>query len=548
LANDSHAAGVEVRNLRVYNGNERKTLRTYELADGLLEEASCQMDLIKQMIANPGYFPMMLLCCIALGCGGRATEGVSSSNGDAPTKDHSQTIKTQEFVASNPSETTNTPETNPAPSQPKRESESAPLLGDLLDGKPFEIAKMPVDDERATANGIRRVAGKHLIVYTDMPADKEIDGLPAVFDLAVPQWCDYFAVDPTTAAEWQMTGFLMKDREKFDAAGLFPAELPQFLHGYNRGFELWLYEQPTTYYRRHLLLHEGTHGFMTTMLGAIGPPWYGEGLAELLATHRWSEDNLTLRYNPRSKEEVPGWGRIKIIKDRLELKEALRLEDVLRLGPTAHKQTEPYAWCWAAASFFDHSSQYQSAFRGLKDRVTNPTDQFNTAFLNQLRDDWPQISEQWQLNVQEMDYGFDFARAAIQYKPGEPLSTSGTTVTIAADRGWQSSSVRLEAGTTYSITAEGRYQVADEPKIWWCEPGGVTIRYHNGKPLGVLMGAMRDDENPLREDVNLAISGPLGLSRELTPRHSGTLYLRINESPADLADNAGQLKVKIVAK
>jgi len=508
------------------------------------------MDVAKQLIANVVYcIGVLLWAVVVAGCGGGASQGDASSvNSDTSASDQTQAIKTEEFVPHDPPTINEDSGNNPSFSQPTYEPETAPLLSDLLDGQPFEIAKMPVDVERAAAHGIRRIAGNHLILYTDLPANPEVDGLPAIFDLAVPQWCNYFEVDANKVVEWQMTGFLMKDREKFDEAGLFPAELPEFLNGYNRGYELWLYEQPTTYYRRHLLLHEGTHGFMTTLLGGIGPPWYGEGIAELLATHQWREGTLTLRYNPRSKEESDGWGRIKIIKDRLEQNLALRIEDVLRLGPTAHKQTEPYAWCWAAASFFDQHPEYQNAFRALKDRVTQPLDQFNTAFVSELRDEWPKVGEQWQLCVQEMDYGFDFARAAIQYKPAKPLPASGTTATIAADRGWQSSGVRLEAGTTYAITAQGRYQVGDEPKIWWCEPGGVTIRYHNGKPLGILLGAIRDDENPLREDVNLAIHGPLGLSRELTPRHSGTLYLRINESPAHLADNAGQLEVTIVAK
>jgi hypothetical protein len=152
------------------------------------------------------------------------------------------------------------------------------------------------------------------------------------------------------------------------------------------------------------------------------------------------------------------------------------------------------------------------------------------------------------MNIYEMDYGFDVARAAIEYKPGQPLPPGGATVQIAADRSWQSSGVRLEAGKTYHITAAGRFQIADEPKPWWCEPGGVTIHYYRGRPLGLLMGAVRDDDSPLREEANLSIAGPIGLSRDLTPRWPGTLYLRINESPAHLSDNNGQLNVSIVAK
>ena len=69
--------------------------------------------------------------------------------------------------------------------------------------------------------------------------------------------------------------------------------------------EFWLYDQPTAYYRRHLMLHEGTHVFMVSFLGGCGPGWYMEGTAELFGTHRLDEQSgqLTLRIMPRSREK-----------------------------------------------------------------------------------------------------------------------------------------------------------------------------------------------------------------------------------------------------
>ena len=40
--------------------------------------------------------------------------------------------------------------------------------------------------------GIRKLEGKHITLYTDLPAAREVDELPRVFDAAVPLWCDYF--------------------------------------------------------------------------------------------------------------------------------------------------------------------------------------------------------------------------------------------------------------------------------------------------------------------------------------------------------------------
>ena len=110
-------------------------------------------------------------------------------------------------------------------------------------------------------------------------------------------------------ADWRMQGYLMRDRDPFRAVGMFPPEREGLVHGYSIDHEMWLTEQPTAYYRRHLLLHEGTHGFMNTLLGTCGPGWYMEGVAELLGTHRWDGKQLTLGVMPTSREDVPGLGR-----------------------------------------------------------------------------------------------------------------------------------------------------------------------------------------------------------------------------------------------
>ena len=125
------------------------------------------------------------------------------------------------------------------------------------------------------------------------------------------------------------------------------------------------------------------------------------------------------------------------------------------------------------------------------------------------------------------------------------LVAGGTTaVTVAADRGWQNTGLRLEQGARYRLTASGRYQVADQPQVWWCEPGGVSIRYYHGRPLGMLLAAVRDSN-----DGSDGFLRPLavGLAAELTSPEGGTLYLRINDSAAELHDNAGELMVEVTS-
>ena len=144
-----------------------------------------------------------------------------------------------------------------------------------------------------------------------------------------------------------------------------------------------------------------------------------------------------------------------------------------------------------------------------------------------------------------IDHGYDFQRAAIEFAPGQPLPTGGAKITVRADRGWQSTRLRLAAGKRDQLRASGRYQVADKPRIWWSEPGGVSIRYVAGHPLGVLLAAVRPDEGTRPQPSPLARPQVVGLSAVIEPAATGTLYLRINDSPAELADNAGQLVVQV---
>ncbi len=423
-----------------------------------------------------------------------------------------------------------------------RDSADANRPPDSLDRFLDNLPRMQVDDAKVVAAGIRKLQGKHLTLYTDLPSAPDVDELPAVFDQAFLQWCAYFGVDPVRHADWRMTGFLINDKALFQRTGLLPEDLPTFPHGYARNYEFWLFEQPSPFYRRHLLIHEGTHGFMNTLLGACGPPWYMEGTAELFGTHTWQDGRLTLREVPANKEASPHWGRIKIVRDAMAERRGKRFDDVLGYSWRAHRNTEPYAWCWAAAILLDRHPRYRDRFRQLYRHVLKPD--FNDRFVEVFADDLDHLREEWQVFVDDLNYGHDIERNAIDFRPGEPLPPTGRIVSIAADRGWQSSGVQLQADVKYLIRAAGRYQVADRPQIWWCEPGGVSIRYYRGRPLGMLLGAVKP-EKPTNSASALLHPVPIGQGIRLTPHHTGTLYLKINDSPAELVDNAGELKVKI---
>lgn len=404
-----------------------------------------------------------------------------------------------------------------------------------------------IDEARAAAAGIRKLAGKHLVLFTDLAHDPSVKELPALFDAAFPQWCAHLGLDARAHADWQMRGFLIKDRERFEAAGLWPEDLPKFVNGYTRRREFWLYNQSSEYYRRHLMLHEGVHGIMFTLQDSDGPAWYMEGVAELLATHHWSHGKLTLPCFPARAADVPKLGRIEIVQADFKQGLAKYLRDVLALKNRVYSENGPYAWSWAAAAFLHGHPAYCDRFRALMKKPAYGD--FNEAFKQAYASDARALAEEWQVFVSELAHGYDFERTRLDLSRATGMPKTGTPVKldIAADRGWQNTGLRLEASMRYQVTASGRYTLAIEPKPWISEPGGVTIRYHRGLPLGILLAVVRPEK---------AAQGPspffnpqvIGRGATIEPKQTGTLYLRINDFAGELADNSGTAEVVIAAE
>lgn len=403
----------------------------------------------------------------------------------------------------------------------------------------------PVDEAKVQMAGIRKLESRRLVLYTDLPAAPDVDDFPQVFDQAFNLWCKYFGIDPTQHADWRMRASLMDDPQKFIAAGLIPPDLPNFLNGFTRGHECWLNNQTSPYYRRHLLLHEGVHGIMFSLLGDHAPPWYAEGMAELLGTHHWQDEKLELPYFPKKASDVPKLGRIEIVQKDFEQRHAKHFADVMAYDNKAHLKVEPYGWSWAACAFLDGHPRYRERFKQLLS-LLNSNDDFNAKLRQIYGDDFDRLEEEWEVFACDLDYGYDFERTAIDFSPGEPLVAKSAHVVVQADRGWQNSGLKLEAGKTYRLSASGRYQVADDPKPWISEPSGVSVRYIHGRPLGILLATVRPGHpsgtiSPLIKPI---VVGP---GTTISPAESGTLYLRINDSAGELADNAGRADVVVSA-
>ena len=138
--------------------------------------------------------------------------------------------------------------------------------------------------------------------------------------------------------------------------------------------------------------------------------------------------------------------------------------------------------------------------------------------------------------------GFDFQRSAIRFVRSRPLAADGTRTVVVADRGWQSTGVRVEKGRGLRVVADGRFTLARKPRPWISTADGISFRYHAGLPLGRLVGVVQPDRATSDSPPRVV---SLGRDGRLLPRTSGTLFLRLNDFLSELADNTGMVTVEI---
>lgn len=394
-------------------------------------------------------------------------------------------------------------------------------------------------------SGFQRIKGKHIDIITDLPIDDEIRVLPVVFDAAMPRWCKEFSMDLEDVADWHVEAFVMLRRDEFQKAGFIPSKLPPFPYGFQYGNQLWVIEQPSPYYRRHLLLHEGTHWFMNRKYGNYGPPWLMEGTAEWLGTHRWDGKTLTMGIIPKTKSEVEYWGRISLIQQQLVDGVAPSLEEILRYDNKAHQNVEAYAWSWAAVIFLKNHPDTSKVFAELlKQKMTD--DQTLTRWLfRKLQAQWPQIRREWNAMLTELEYGYDPSRGMLAMsRLPKAIGNDEIALELAADRSWQTAGVKLAEGDTVTIQGAGEYAVCDTPKPWLCQPPGVTLDYYRGEPLGKLMMtlAVAHDKEQFSQPIEII---SVGDQLKYTAKQAGELHFRVNESSGGLSDNSGTLTVTI---
>ncbi|MFM7034685.1 MAG: hypothetical protein ACKOYJ_05755 [Planctomycetia bacterium] len=400
----------------------------------------------------------------------------------------------------------------------------------------------------ARRSGLRVIEGSRLVLATDRPIrpGDGIDDLPRWFDEAFLAWCRHYRIDPATHHDWRSFGCLIVDRERFRAAGLLPDTLPDFTNGFCDRNRFWLMDQSNPDYRRHLLLHEGVHAFTITLRDLDAPPWYAEGIAEMLATHRLEPDahgtqQLIITPIPRSAADVEQLGRIEAIRRLRTAGLAPSLEDVFAMRAAPHGDLAAYASSWAVVALLSRHPRHAGMFATME---RGPLDATMTGRLTGSTGwDAATASRDFDAFTDDVDYGYDITRSAIDWALA-PRLEDRVTLRVAADRGWQNAGVSLARGDRYSIQASGRVVIGTTGDITIeSEPDGISLDWYRGRPVGRLLAAqwVEGDEGSRPRFIVLAE----GASGDITARADGPIYFKINEPPGALADNKDSFTVNI---
>jgi hypothetical protein len=404
-----------------------------------------------------------------------------------------------------------------------------------------------IDDAVLSRHGLTRLRLKYLDLITDVTPEV-YEPLAALPDAMFEAWEEYFGKLPPAqdASDYRVTGYMMRDRELFLDAGLMQESTLLSYHGRQIGSEFWLNDQSWDYYRRHLLLHEATHAFMRHLPGeAIDLPlWYLEGMAEMLSTHQLREDG-TVEFNvmPVDRSRFAGFERIAIVQRDVVANGVRPLAAITVFNGEDFTKVESYAWCWALCRFLDSHPKYQDRFRRIaRELITVPFRQ-NMATL--FDPDMTVLQTEWLLFVANIEHGFDFERAQIEFLPGRPIVGSAPAK-IRSDRGWQSTEILVEAGRRYRVKASGQFTLADVPKPWISEANGISLQYTRGRPLGQLQATVlaTESDNGLPGSSMLR-EVALGNDAVFEAVESGTLYLRLNDRWGELVDNHGSVAVSV---
>ncbi|MEX0728433.1 MAG: hypothetical protein WD065_19330 [Planctomycetaceae bacterium] len=260
--------------------------------------------------------------------------------------------------------------------------------------------------------------------------------------------------------------------------------------------------------------HEAVHAFCGQTFGSTGPTWYSEGMAEMGNYWRESDhsvncDEIVIRYIRESEPKT--------------------LNEIVNSDEQTGDSWQNYAWRWALCHLLEHNPNYRERFRPLGlGLLTGQKVSFEQVYGSMA----DEISFEYLFFLNNLEAGYRVDLCAWDWKP-KFRTLKGTrtqNVKVLAAKGWQPTRVEVDDESAYVCQAAGEWSIDAEGKMLTADGNDDGA----GKLIGIVM-----------DDYKLSGEFELGAETTFTAPKSGQLYVRCRDGWGSVADNKGQLAVKI---
>lgn len=263
--------------------------------------------------------------------------------------------------------------------------------------------------------------------------------------------------------------------------------------------------------------HEAVHAYCAKVFGTTGPVWYSEGMAEL--GQYWRKNDNSVKVHD-------------VVVRYLRSSEPKSLNGIVNNREATGDSWQNYAWRWALCHLLEFNPNYHSRFRPLGVAILQKKD---ITFEQVYGDVADEVSFEYLFFLEHLGNGYRVDLCAWDWKKRfVPLHDArGLTARVQANRGWQASGAMVLEGKQYQYVSTGTWKL--DPEHYGCDADGDDKREGDGRLMGVVM-----------KDYRLSPPFELGTDGSFVAPSDGKLFLRCRDDWCQLADNKGQVTVKLV--
>lgn len=372
----------------------------------------------------------------------------------------------------------------------------------------------------ATPDGPQTYSSKNFVVHTDL-SKKDAEDLLQRLETMLVLISKYWAKPNSQIVEM----YVVKDLDKWPPGSLDPRGLESIQTGggvtlgqtlENRATGEALAAKAVVYAvaDRGTPQHEAVHAYCQLNFGRTGPVWYSEGMAEM--GQYWKDKDSAVNCH-------------EVVVEYLKSEAPKTLRELVSPNQTTGDSWQNYAWRWALCHLLANNTNYAPRFRPLGlGLLTNKQTSFEDVYGPMAEE----ISFEYLFFLKHFDRGYRVDLCSWDWKTrfNGVRGTASVSSKIEADHGWQPSRLLAKEGETYAYSTTGDWKLAQD--------GETVTAAGNVDGRGALEGIYFDDYK-LSEPFSLGESG------EFTATQDGKLFLRCKDDWHELADNAGQVNVKI---